>query len=223
MGVLNLSGNSSIAQRLMQTHLLVAAYERAWRPFNGWMLMGFDLGHVRHEKQIAVDTLRLQPGDLVVDVACGPGNFTRPFAEAVAPTGLAVGIDYSGAMLARARSANRHARASYLRGDGHHLPFPDGSVDAINCYAALYLIPDPFDVFDEMVRVLKPGGRIAIMTSVASSRPWLKPLQATAVGLTGVTMFGRFEFVTRLRQAGFTEVEQELHGVAQYLSATAPL
>jgi len=223
VGGLNLSGNSSIAQRLMQNHLLAAAYERAWRPFNGWMLMGFDLGHVRHEKRITVDTLRLQRGDLVVDVACGPGNFTRPFAEAVAPTGLAVGIDYSEAMLARARSGNRHARAAYLRGDGHHLPFPDGSVDAINCYAALYLIPDPWGVFDEMLRVLKPGGRIAIMTSVASTHPLVRPAQARALGLTGVTMFERYEFLTRLRQAGFTEVEQELHGLAQYVAATAPL
>ena len=220
---MKLSGNSSLAQRLMQNPLLALAYEKAWRPFNGWMLMGFDLAHVRHEKELTVETLRLQPGNLVVDVACGPGLFTVEFAKAVAPTGLAVGIDYSEAMLDRARQTNRHPRTAYLRGDGHHLPFPDGSVDAINCYAALYLIPEPFGVFDEMVRVLKPGGRIAIMTSVASTRPVVRPLQAKALGLTGLVMFERYEFVGRLRQAGFTEVEQELHGLAQYLSATAPL
>jgi len=218
-----LTGNNSLAQRLMQNPLLALAYEKAWRPFNGWVLMGFDLGHVRHEKQLTIETLRLQPGDLVVDVACGPGLFTAPFAAAVGPDGLAVGIDYSAAMLERARQTNAHPRAVYLRGDGHHLPFPDGSVDAINCYAALYLIPDPWGVFDEMVRVLRPGGRIAIMTSVASTRAVVRPVQAKALGMTGLTMFERYEFVGRLRQAGFTEVEQELHGVAQYLAATAPL
>jgi ubiquinone/menaquinone biosynthesis C-methylase UbiE len=219
----NLSGNASIAQRLMQNPVLVAAYEQVWRPFNGWMLMGFDLEHLRHEKQITIDTLRLRPGDLVVDVACGPGNFTAAFAAAVAPAGLAVGIDFSSAMLTRAGRAHRHPRAAYLRGDGHRLPFPDRSVDAVNCYAALYLIPDPYGVLEEMVRVLKPGGRIAIMTSVASSRSWLRPLQASALGLTGLRMFDRQEFVGRLRHAGFTEIEQELHGVAQYVAATAPL
>ena len=223
MGGLNLSGNSSIAQRLMQNPVLAFAYEHAWRPFNGWMLMGFDLAHIRHEKQITIDTLQLRNGDLVLDVACGPGNFTAAFAEAVAPRGLAVGVDYSEAMLDRARRTNAHPRAAYLRGDAHHLPFPDRCVDAVNCYAALYLIPDPYGVFDEMVRVLRPGGRISIMTSVASTRPWLRPAQKKALGATGLTMFDRYEFVTRLRQAGFTEVEQELHGVAQYLAATAPV
>jgi len=223
VGGLSFSGNSSVAQRLMQHRVLAFAYEHAWRPFNGWMLMGFDLAHIRHEKQITIDTLQLRRGDLVLDVACGPGNFTAAFAEAVAPQGLAVGIDYSDAMLDRARRTNAHPRAAYLRGDGHHLPFPDGSVDAVNCYAALYLIPDPYGVFDEMVRVVKPGGRISIMTSVASTRPWLRPVQAKALGATGLTMFDRYEFVTRLRRAGFIDVEQELHGVAQYLAATAPL
>jgi len=218
-----LTGNNSIAQRLMQHRVLAFAYERAWRPFNGWVLMGFDLDHIRHEKQITIDTLQLRDGDLVVDVACGPGNFTAAFAEAVAPTGLAVGVDFSEAMLDRARRTNAHPRAAYLRGDGHHLPFPDHSVDAINCYAALYLIPDPYGVVDEMVRVLKPGGRIAIMTSVASSNPWVKPVQARALGATGLVMFDRYEFLTRLRQARFTAVEQELHGLAQYVAATAPL
>jgi ubiquinone/menaquinone biosynthesis C-methylase UbiE len=221
MGVL--SGNASIAQRLMQNPALAFAYERAWRPFNSWVLMGFDLGHVRHEKQITIETLRLQPGDLVVDVGCGPGQFTVQFAEAVAPTGLAVGVDFSVAMLERARTANAHPRAAYLRGDAHHLPFPDGSVDAINCYAALYLIPDPWRVVEEMIRVLKPGGRIAIMASVAATKPLVRKVQNLALEPAGLHMFDRYEFVGRLRKAGFTEVELEVHGLAQYVAATAPV
>lgn len=217
-----LTGNLSVAQRLMQNPVLAYAYEHAWRPFNGWMLMGFDLSHVRTEKQLTVETLRLQPGDLVVDVACGPGLFTRPFAEAVAPGGLAVGIDFSQAMLERARTANAHPGAAYLRGDGHHLPFPDGSVDAVNCYAALYLIPDPWGVVEEMIRVLRPGGRLAIMASAASQRPLVRSLQNLALEPAGLHMFDRYEFVGRLRQAGFTEVEHELHGLAQYVAGTAP-
>lgn len=206
----------------MHNPLLAPVYERAWRPFLGWALMGFDLDHLRHERELTVAALRLGPGDLVVDVACGPGNFTSAFAAAVGPDGHAVGVDLSEPMLARARRDNAHPRATYLRVDAHHLPFPEGSVDAVSCYAALYLIPDPYAVLEEMVRVVRPGGRLALMASKASPHGWLRPAQARALGMGGLRMFDADDFTRRLRAAGFTEVEQELHGVAQYVSATAP-
>ena len=216
------SGDRSLAQRAMQHPLLASVYERAWRPFLGWAFMGFDVDHLRHERALTVAALRLRPGDVVLDVACGPGNFTAAFAAAVAPTGRAIGVDLSAPMLARARATNAPAGATYLRGDATRLPFPDRSLDAVNCYAALYLIPEPYAAFDEMLRVLRPGGRIAIMTSRESPYAWFRPAQARALGASGLRMFGTDEFTGRLRAAGFTEVSQEIHGVAQYVSATAP-
>jgi ubiquinone/menaquinone biosynthesis C-methylase UbiE len=213
----------SLAQRAMQSPVLAAVYERAWRPFLGWSLMGFDLEHLRHEHRLTLEALRLGPGDLVLDVACGPGNFTGAFAAAVGPTGLAIGVAYSAPMLDQARRDNPHPRAAYLRGDAHHLPFADSSLDAVNCYAALYLIPEPYAAFDDMLRVLRPGGRIALMTSLASERSWVRPRQARALGVGGLTMFDRGDFTERLRVARFTEVDQEIHGFAQYVSATAPV
>ena len=100
------TGDRSLAQRAMQHPLLAPVYERAWRPFFGWAFMGFDLDHLRHERSLTVAALRLRPGDVVLDVACGPGNFTAAFAAAVAPTGLAIGVDLSAPMLARARATN---------------------------------------------------------------------------------------------------------------------
>ena len=216
------TGDRSLAQRAMQHPLLAPVYERAWRPFFGWAFMGFDLDHLRHERALTVAALRLGPGDVVLDVACGPGNFTAAFAAAVAPTGRAIGIDLSSPMLDRARANNAHARATFLRGDATRLPFPDGSLDAVNCYAALYLIPDPYAAFDEMLRVLRPGGRIAVMTSRESPHAWFRPTQARVLEASGLRMFGTEEFTGRLRAAGFTEIRQEIHGVAQYVSATAP-
>ena len=216
------SGDRSLAQRAMQHPLLASVYERAWRPFLGWAFMGFDVDHLRHERALTVAALRLRPGDVVLDVACGPGNFTAAFAAAVAPTGRAIGVDLSAPMLARARATNAPAGATYLRGDATRLPFPDRSLDAVNCYAALYLIPEPYAAFDEMLRVLRPGGRIAIMTSRESPYAWFRPAQARALGASGLRMFGTDEFTGQLRAAGFTEVSQEIHGVAQYVSATAP-
>jgi SAM-dependent methyltransferase len=111
----------------MQSRMLAPVYERAWRPVLGWAPMGFNLEHLRRERELTVDALRLGPGD----VACGPGNFTRAFAQAVAPGGHAIGVDLSAPMLARARATNAHPSATYLRGDATRLPFPDGSVDAV--------------------------------------------------------------------------------------------
>lgn len=216
------TGDRSLAQRAMQNPLLAPVYERAWRPFLGWALLGFDLEHLRHERALTIAALRLAPGDVVLDVACGPGNFTSAFAAAVAPTGRALGVDLSEPMLARARATNAHPRAAYLRGDATRLPFPDGSLDAVNCYAALYLIPEPYAALDEMLRVLRPSGRIAVMTSRESPHGWFRPAQARVLGATGLRMFGAGEFTGRLRDHGFLEVSQEIHGVAQYVSATAP-
>jgi ubiquinone/menaquinone biosynthesis C-methylase UbiE len=217
-----LAGNRSIAQRMMQSPVLAPVYERAWRPFLGWALLGFDLEHLRHERSLTVAALRLSPGDVVLDVACGPGNFTAAFAEAVGPHGHAMGVDLSAPMLARARATNAHPRATYLLGDATRLPFPDSSLDAVSCYAALYLIPDPDGALDEMLRVLRPGGRIALMASRESPHQWFRPVQARLVGASGLRMFGDDALTGRLRAAGFTDVTQEVRGVAQYVAGTAP-
>lgn len=211
------------AQRFMRSPLLAPVYEKAYRPFLGWAFMGFNIDHLRNEQPLTVQSLRLGPGDVVLDVACGPGLFTRAFAAAVAPTGLAVGMDTSSPMLARARRANAHSRAAYVFGDATDQPFQDDSFDAVNCYGALYLIPDPFTAFGEVLRVLRPGGRLSLMTSRESPFAVVRPVQARALGLSGLRMFSVDEFTTRLRDAGFTEITQEIHGVAQYVAATAPV
>jgi ubiquinone/menaquinone biosynthesis C-methylase UbiE len=87
---------------------------------------------------------------------------------------------------------------------------------------AVCLIPDPFAVLDEMVRVLRPGGRLAIMASLASDRA----LHTAGPGAGAGTVRGcgwstATTSPARLRRACFTEVEQEVRGFAQYAAATA--
>ena len=111
---------------------------------------------------------------MVLDVACGPGNFSREFAPAVGDSGLVVGIDASRTMLARGVTdleAAGVANLALVRGDATQLPFRDGVFDGVCCFAALHLFADPFAALDEMRRVLGPGGRIAIMTSVRRQLP----------------------------------------------------
>lgn len=210
----------SLAQRAMQHPRLSPIYERAWRPALFFTAMGFDLAHYRREKQHAISAMRLASGSTVVDIACGPGNFTATLASAVGPSGRAIGVDLSPPMLARALADNAGTGASYVLGSGHHLPFAEGSLDAALCYGALYLIPDPFRVVDEMVRVVRPGGRLAIMTSLGSSLPALHRVQEVVAAPSGLALFDREAITGRLRSLGCTEVSYEAHGLLQYVAAT---
>ena len=131
-------------------------YERLWRPLGGRLLMGAAGPGMRGEHRIALEMLALAGGEQVLDVACGPGNFTRSFAQA-AGDGLVVGLDASRTMLARAVQETDADNVAYLRGDACALPFRDASFDAICCFAALYLIECPMRALDEIARVLSAG------------------------------------------------------------------
>jgi SAM-dependent methyltransferase len=208
-------------QRLMVNRALPLIYQRFWRPLGGRLLMGLTGPGTDEEHQMALSMLSIAPGDLVLDVACGPGNFTRDFAPA-ASGGLVVGIDASGPMLDVAVRDAEHANLAYVRGDACALPFRDNSFDAVCCFAALYLIEEPMRALAEIVRVLAPAGRVALMTSC--NRGQLPTGRANAImrGLSGVRIFGRDELTRALIDDGLVEIEQRVTGLAQFVSGRKP-
>jgi ubiquinone/menaquinone biosynthesis C-methylase UbiE len=173
------------------------------------------------EHRIALEMLSISPGDRVLDVACGPGNFTRDFAQAAAD-GLAIGIDASSTMLGVAVRDTDAANVAYVRGDACDLPFRDASFDAVCCFAALYLIEEPMQALEEIVRVLAPGGRVALLSSC--SRGPLRTPAASAVvrTLSGVRVFGREDLTEALADRGLVDVEQKVTGLAQFVSGSRP-
>jgi SAM-dependent methyltransferase len=207
-------------EALMRTALLPAIYERWWRPVLGQVAKGITGPTMSHEHRMARELLELGPGALVLDVACGPGNFTRDFGGAVGAQGLAVGIDASTTMLARAVSDTAIANVAYVRGDAVELPFATGVFDAVCCFAALHMFSEPFRALDHMARVLKPGGRLALMTS---ARRGLEPIRsASAWAITagsGMRMFDREEVCDALRTRGFGDLSQRVNGLAQFVGA----
>lgn len=208
---------STPAGRLMVSRVLPAVYERWWRPAWGRVARGALGGGIRDEHRIARLLLGLTPGDGVLDVACGPGNFTREFARVVGPQGLAVGIDASPTMLARAVADTPDGHVAYVRGDAEALPFRDASFDAVCCFAALYLFADPWRALDHMTRVLTPGGRIAIFTSVRLSSAVGRTVEELAVARSGIRLFDRDEVLEALRARGFTDVRQRIAGLTQFV------
>jgi SAM-dependent methyltransferase len=213
------AGADSPVQRLMLTRALPLVYERWWRPTWSRVLRGALAGGMRDEHRIARLLLGLTPGDGVLDVACGPGNFTREFAEIVGDAGLAVGIDASPTMLTRAVADTERAGdvVAYVRGDAERLPFRDASFDAVCCFAALHLFTDPFAALDHMARVLTPGGRVAILTSCRLQSAAGRAVNDLAGARSGMRVFGPDEIVDALRERGFADVRQRVAGLTQFV------
>lgn len=211
--------STGATQDLMLTRFVPIIYERWWRPGLGRVFKGLTGPGMEEEMRIARLLLGLSSGHTVLDVACGPGNFTRSFGRAVGESGLAVGIDASDTMLERGvRDTNRNgpANVALVRGDATELPFADASFDATCCFAALHLFSDPFDALSDMARVLAPGGRIAILTSVRR-QVQLPPLKPMIERASGMRVFEHEEIVAALQARGFTDVHQRVSGLVQFV------
>ena len=212
--------STGLTQDLMRTGFVPKVYERYWRPALGRVAKGVTGPGMAEEIRVARLLLGLRPGDGVLDVACGPGNFSRAFAGAVGDSGLVVGIDASATMLDRgAADLRRSALRNLLliRGSALELPFVDDSFDAVCCFAALHLFDDPFAGLDEMARVLTPGGRVALMTSVQRKLAPRGPMKPLTERLSGMRVFGQDEIAGALQERGFVELHQRLSGLVQFV------
>ena len=225
LGYLDLLGDdppsTGAAQDLMKTRLVPQIYERWWRPALGRVAKGMTGPGMAEEVRIARLLMALSHGDTVLDLACGPGNFSREFARAVSESGLVVGVDASRTMLERAASEVEDAETRNLalvRASGDALPFRDDGFDAACCFAALHLFADPFAALDELTRVLAPGGRIAIMTSVRRQIT-LAPIKPLVERASGMRLFESDEIVAALQARGYDEIHQRLAGMVQFVGA----
>ncbi len=109
-------------------------------------------------------TAHLRPGETVVDLGSGGGLDVFLAAQQVGPTGRAIGIDMTPAMIDRARAnaaSGNYTNVEFFLSTIDRIPLPDNSVDCVISNCVLNLAPDKPAVFREIARVLKPGGRLA--------------------------------------------------------------
>ena len=109
---------------------------------------------------IVAEAAGIKPGENVLDVACGTGVLALAAREHVGPKGKVAGLDANADMLMVAR--RKSTEIDWLEGKAEMLPFVDQSFDAVVSQFGLMFFDDRPAAFREMMRVLKPGGRIAV-------------------------------------------------------------
>jgi ubiquinone/menaquinone biosynthesis C-methylase UbiE len=156
----------------------------------------------------------LRPGEVVLDLGSGGGFDVFIAGRKVGPTGRAIGVDMTAEMLAKARKniAPYRERSSldnveFRLGEIEHLPLADTSVDVVISNCVINLSPDKPQVWREIARVLKPGGRVAV-SDLALLKPLpsevLKMIEALIGCVAGAVLVSETE---RMAQAaGLTEI-----------------
>jgi arsenite methyltransferase len=209
LDLLGAAGDETVAKN-------TGAIQAAWASPIGSML--YDNAQAISRRLISawqhpVEWLNIPPDGTALDVGSGPGNVTASLARAAGPGGLALGVDISEPMLARAVRAESGPQVGFLRADAQRLPLRDNTVDAITSLAVLQLIPDPAAALAEMARVLRPGGRLAVMVPTAgpTARLWRN------LPNVGAHVFDDDEIGDVLEDNGFASVRVKNYGTIQWV------
>jgi arsenite methyltransferase len=168
--------------------------------------------------QQPTEWLDIPQGGITLDVGSGPGNVTAALAGAAGPGGLALGVDISEPMLARAMRAEAGPQIGFLRADAQRLPFRDETFDAAVSIAMLQLIPKPSAALAEMVRVLRPGSKMAVMVPTAGRAGALMRLLPAG----GAYFFTEDEIGDTLEDLGLVGVRTKSFGSVQWVRGKRP-
>jgi arsenite methyltransferase len=152
----------------------------------------------------------IRAGETVLDLGAGAGLDCFLAARDVGPTGRVIGVDMTPDMLARARANAAKAgfqNVEFREGEIEHLPVEDNSIDLVISNCVINLSPEKPQVFREIHRVLKPGGRMLVSDIVLNGplpEAVKNDIAAYAACIAGAAQKG--EYLSAIHQAGLREV-----------------
>jgi len=167
----------------------------------------------------------LQPGQVVLDLGCGGGFDCFLAGPKVGPTGRVIGVDMTPAMLTKARNNLDHYRQStgldnveFRLGEIEHLPVADAGADLVISNCVINLSPDKAQVWREIARVLRPGGR-AVVSDIVLLRPLPEGLREMVEALVGCVAGAVMidEYRAAIDAAGLTD--PQMTAKPQYVEA----
>ena len=182
-----------------------------WSNFYRRTLFGLEL---RRIQRVALERLRVVPGQKVLDLGCGPGDGAAWLAKKDV---VSYGLDYSQGMLETARKEASIA-GRLTRGDAGRLPFKTGAFDKVVCTNSFHHYPDHRSALKEIRRVLKPGGRLVLVDPRRDhffGRLAIDFAENVVFGLQEVRIFSVAEWHMMLRDAGFSDARVETGPVWQ--------
>jgi len=194
-------------------------YEPIWRVRSLGLLTGEPFPNER-ELEIIIRLLRPAREGRYLDLGCSAGLYTRGLAREL-EGGVAVGLDISPSML---REAHRRARASgtnpsFVRANAKNLPFFDATFEGAACGGTLNEFGDPARVLRETSRVLRPGGRLAIMGILRADSSRGRNLQRF-LSTGGIKFFHPDQLQSLLDHAGFDPDPLQTYGPVFFAGAT---
>ena len=155
--------------------------------------------------------LALREGETVLDLGSGGGIDCFVAAKRVGPTGHVIGVDMTPEMIARARknaAAGGFDNVEFRLGEIEHLPVSDGTVDAVISNCVINLVPDKAQVFADVFRTLKSGGRMSVSDIVVLGEIPVQirdSAEAYVSCLAGAVL--RDEYLAMIEAAGFVDVD----------------
>lgn len=194
-------------------------YEPLWRVRSLSLLTGETFPNER-ELEIIIHLVRPVHEGRYLDLGCSAGLYTRGLAREL-QGGVAVGLDISPSML---REAHRRARAtdtnpSFVRANAKNLPFFDATFEGAVCGGTLNEFGDPARVLRETSRILRPGGRLAVMGILRANSPQGRRLQRL-LSTGGIRFFQPEELQSLLDHAGFEPDPLRTYGPVFFAGAT---